>query len=631
MDEKLISLNNLNTFKSNLIESTNGSIDVTNEEGKKIDIGIKISEEEGNAIEVKDDGIYSGSADGLVECDPVPYPVYRERKIYKTPYGEYKLYTGKGETYYESWELGDVRYANGTTFPNTTLTEEIARWRNEVVGSYIKATSGGDGKVLLKIETVADTGQLYYGTTNIGILVQGGPNVIYNGAGDIYSNVVFGPKKMAAVYAKEVQLATKDDLMDIDIDTTNLVKKENLTDKSISTLKVKVDGGDLTIGGDAIATNTSSDFFIGGQNTDLYLKGNTVNLESNGGSINIETKSSDDIVLNSNNEIVIGTTGSPINIGNGTEALYMEGAGATLDIDSQIDIKPQNTNPVNITANDVVIGKSTTNTANLLHIKADDSSGYHSIESQSRDIQLKVGDNFLRLETSYFGLNAGDGPDATGKVWIDGDGWLIGQANEQLRLDIVQNDTANTARNVLIADWESQDDGGRQYTTINAKDDLNLNGSSINLTGAVKVNGAPLQVGTWQEVHSGRISGGKQYKFDISSKVNLYSQMCIFITDDDSDNPYIQAMETYDLQILRSYIGLVYIEDSNYGHLPLYQRYTLSNGKFLQYGYALKPVYDDETFGKMCVEAFGSSSYDTSAGKDNPYEFGDQYIKVFMR
>ncbi len=610
MAEKLINLDNLNTFKLNLVESTDGSINVKNENESKIDLSIKISEETGNALEVKDDGIYSGSADGLVEVDVVPYPYKREKKIYKTPYGEYKLYTGKGETYYESWELGEARYTSGTMFPNTTLAEEIARWRSEVVGSYINAVSGGDDKVLLKIESVADNGQLYYGTTNIGVLLQGGPNVIYNGAGTIYSNVVFGPLKMAEVYAKEVQLATKDDLKNIDIDTTDFVKKENLTDKSITSLKVKLADGDVTIGDNSITTNTSSDFNVGGQNTDIYVKGNTINLNT-----------ISELDITAGDELLINTTGSPITIGSGTEPLYLNGTGATLDVDGDINITPKSDSKLKIVSDQIEIKSRKPSGDNSLKLYPYNREGESSNLIVSKDdIEVNVLSTTFRLEDNYLGITSGNGETEQGDIWIDSDGWVCMRANQQYRVDLIQDDNSvyqsGKTKNVIFANWDSDDEGdpyNKLNTTISG-DILTLKAPIININGVVKK--------PWTLVHEQHYlySGeGKRYVFDLSSVINKYSEMALYLTDDYENNPYMTIYKVFDLELIKNYMWFVSSDNQGWFNLDRLYRWDSEKGTLKRQNINLR-FRLDEVYGKFALEC-----------EETTFNNDGQIFRVFMR
>lgn len=67
--EKLINVERLNQFKLNLMESTDGSLTVKNEDHAKIDIAAKISEEEGNILELKEDGLFVSPDGALLSTD----------------------------------------------------------------------------------------------------------------------------------------------------------------------------------------------------------------------------------------------------------------------------------------------------------------------------------------------------------------------------------------------------------------------------------------------------------------------------------------------------------------------------------------------------------------------------------
>ena len=67
--DKLINLERLNQFKLNLVESKDNSLDITNEDQSKIDIKAKISEEEGNILTLKEDGLYVAPDGSLLSTD----------------------------------------------------------------------------------------------------------------------------------------------------------------------------------------------------------------------------------------------------------------------------------------------------------------------------------------------------------------------------------------------------------------------------------------------------------------------------------------------------------------------------------------------------------------------------------
>lgn len=67
--DRLINLERLNQFKLNLVESKDNSLDITNEDQSKIDIKAKISEEEGNILTLKEDGLYVAPDGSLLSTD----------------------------------------------------------------------------------------------------------------------------------------------------------------------------------------------------------------------------------------------------------------------------------------------------------------------------------------------------------------------------------------------------------------------------------------------------------------------------------------------------------------------------------------------------------------------------------